>query len=197
MNWKEAYKVPSKEYKCGFCEREIASELGFAAIGTVSANKYGRHESYEGIKGSIYICYNCKYPTFFDEDNEQYPDTSFGNLIKHIKEKEVEDLYQEARRCMSSHSYTSTVMCCRKLLMNISVSEGAKEGLSFVDYVNYLKDNNYIPPNGLKWVDEIRKHGNTANHRIVLKTKDEALKILLFTEMLLKFIYELPNMIND
>jgi hypothetical protein len=81
--------------------------------------------------------------------------------------------------------------------MNISVSEGAKEGLSFVDYVNYLKDNNYIPPNGLKWVDEIRKHGNTANHKIVLKTKEEALKIVLFTEMLLKFIYELPNMINE
>ncbi|WP_299162835.1 DUF4145 domain-containing protein [uncultured Tenacibaculum sp.] len=197
MNWKEAYNVPSKEYKCGFCEREIASELGFTAIGTVSANKHGRHESYEGIKGSIYICYNCKNPTYFDEDNEQYPDTSFGNLIKHIKEKQVEDLYQEARRCMSSHSYTSTVMCCRKLLMNISVSEGAKEGLNFVDYVNYLKDKNYIPPNGLKWVDEIRKHGNTANHKIVLKTKGEAFKILLFTEMLLKFIYELPNMIND
>lgn len=197
MNWKESYKIESKEYKCGFCEREIASEFGFAAIGTVSRNSHGRHESYEGIKGCIYICYNCKSPTYFDEDNEQYPDSSFGNLVKHINDKEVEDLYKEARRCMSVHSYTSTVMCCRKLLMNISVSEGAKEGQSFVDYVNYLKDNNFIPPNGLKWVDEIRKHGNAANHKIILKTKNEANKILLFTEMLLKFIYELPNLIEE
>ena len=80
--------------------------------------------------------------------------------------------------------------------MNIAVSEGAKEGKSFVDYVNYLNDNNYIPPKGKAWVETIRKLGNEANHSIDFKTTDEAKLILTFTEMLLKFIYEMPGLMG-
>lgn len=88
-------------------------------------------------------------------------------------------------------------MCCRKLLMNISVSEGAKEGASFGQYVTYLEENNYIPPNGKKWVDSIRKLGNEANHKIEFKTPKEAERILKFTEMLLRFIYEMPGIMEE
>lgn len=80
--------------------------------------------------------------------------------------------------------------------MNISVAEGAKEGKGFVDYVNFLNDNNYIPPNGKKWVDSIRQLGNEANHKIDFKSKEDAERILIFTEMLLRFIYELPGIME-
>lgn len=41
--------------------------------------------------------------------------------------------------------------------MNIAVDQGAKEGLKFIEYVTYLSDNGYTPPNGKHWDDHIRK----------------------------------------
>ena len=41
--------------------------------------------------------------------------------------------------------------------MNIAVAKGAPEGLSFIKYVEYLSENNYVPPDGKEWVDHIRK----------------------------------------
>ena len=49
------------------------------------------------------------------------------------------------------------------------------------------------PPNGKGWVDHIRKKGNEAAHEIVLMTKADADELIVFSEMLLKFVYEFPN----
>jgi hypothetical protein len=77
--------------------------------------------------------------------------------------------------------------------MNIAVSQGAKEGESFLAYVEYLAKAGYVPPNGRGWVDHIRSKGNEANHEIKLMTKADAEELIAFSEMLLKFIFEFPN----
>ena len=77
--------------------------------------------------------------------------------------------------------------------MNIAVSLGAEEEESFLFYVEYLASKGYVPPNGRGWVDHIRKKGNEATHEIALMVKSDAEELILFTEMLLKFIYEFPN----
>ncbi len=77
--------------------------------------------------------------------------------------------------------------------MNIAVSQGAAEGESFLSYVSYLADKGYVPPNGKHWVDHIRKKGNEANHEIALMDKGNAIELLEFCEMLLKFVFEFPN----
>jgi len=46
-------------------------------------------------------------------------------------------------------------------------------------------------------VDSIRKLGNEANHKIKFKTPKEAERILKFTEMLLRFIYEMPGIMEE
>lgn len=79
--------------------------------------------------------------------------------------------------------------------MNIGVAQGAKEGDTFIKYVEFLAKEGYVPPNGKAWVDHIRKKGNEANHEIVLMSKTDADELVLFIEMLLKFIYEFPNKI--
>jgi hypothetical protein len=79
--------------------------------------------------------------------------------------------------------------------MHIGVQQGAEEGKNFLFYVKYLSDQGYVPPNGKHWVDHIRKKGNEANHEIVLMERDDAKDLLLFIEMLLKFIYEFPSMV--
>ncbi len=186
-NWINSGNISSKSFKCGHCGNSLASEKGY-----YSTVQYGRDTN-----GHIYICHHCGKPTFFDSTGNQVPGVLVGNPVKHIPNEDVNTLFKEARKCFAIGAYTSAVMCCRKLLMNISVSEGAPEGKNFVEYVNYLNNQNYIPPKGKEWVDSIRKLGNEANHKIDLKSKEDASRIINFTEMLLRFIYELPGIMKE
>jgi len=46
--------------------------------------------------------------------------------------------------------------------MHIAVDTGAKEGESFKQYVDYLDNNHYVPPDGKAWVDYIRTRPKTS-----------------------------------
>jgi hypothetical protein len=130
---------------------------------------------------------------FFDESKHlQVPGVTFGNPVKDIPEKDVETLYDEARRTAGTGAYTAAVLCGRKLLMHVAVSKGAKAGDTFLNYIQFLADKNFIPPDAKEWVDHIRKKGNEANHEIVIMGKEEAEELLSFLEMLLKIIFEFP-----
>lgn len=114
----------------------------------------------------IYICHHCDNPTYFSYDGDRVPGSAFGGAVEHVPKQDVQPLYEEARNCMKVNAYTAAILCCRKLLMNIAVAQGAGEGLSFAAYVDYLADQGYLPPNGKKWVSHIRKKGNEATHEI-------------------------------
>jgi hypothetical protein len=181
--WRFGEHIDSKSYKCGNCGKDIASENG-----TRSSNK-----DIIGNKAWIYICHFCTMPTFFDFDGKQTPSPLFGDNVNDISDKGVLSLYEESRKSIGNGSYTAAVLCCRKILMHVAVSKGAKEGDSFLSYVNYLRDKNYIPPDAKEWVDHIREKGNEANHEIVIMIKEDAENLVEFTEMLLKIIYEFPE----
>jgi hypothetical protein len=119
----------------------------------------------------------------------------FGNRVEDIPQQ-VRDLYDEARRTTATGSYTAAVLCCRKLLMHIAVSKGAQPGDTFISYVEYLADHNYVPPDAKGWVDHIRRKGNEANHEIAIMGKDDAVDLIRFSEMLLKLVYEFPASIQ-
>jgi hypothetical protein len=106
---------------------------------------------------------------------------------------DVDTLYREARNCVAVASYTAGVLACRKLLMHLAVTQGAKQGESFVNYVDHLAAQGYVPPNGRAWVDHIRKKGNEANHEIRITGKQDAEELIVFAEMLLKFMFEFPS----
>ena len=61
-----------------------------------------------------------------------------------------------------------------------------------MEYVQYLADKGFVPPNGKGWVDHIRKKGNEATHEISHMERGDAEELIAFAEMLLKFIYEFP-----
>lgn len=176
-SWVGTQNTDAKSYQCGFCRNSVASNLGW----------YGHSALYQ----RIYICPLCNQPTYFYE-KEQLPGVAFGSEVTHLPD-DVSDLYNEARNCIANSHYTASVLICRKLLMNIAVSQGAKTGESFQKYVDYLADKGYIPPNGKAWVDHIRTKGNEANHEIVLMSLIDAQELVVFAEMLLKFIFEFPN----
>ena len=185
--WTNLQNIPPRAFKCGHCGESLASEKGYTGQDNLHQKSYAW----------IYICHKCQRPTFFDYDSTQVPGPVIGNPVKFIPDKDVEDLFNEAKACFSISAFTSSVMCSKKLIMNIAVSEGAQEGQSFVEYVNFLYNNNYIPPKGREWVNSMRKLGDSANHKIYFKTQDEARRILNFVEMLLRFIYELPGIMKE
>lgn len=186
ISWNKLETLESRNYICGYCSQPLASEKGWYAI----TPETGRKISY------IYICHQCQKPTFFDPKNIQTPGAIFGNDVKDISDNSVQLLYNEARKCTGENAYTAAVLCCRKLLMHIAVSKGANEGKNFIDYVEYLSEKNFIPPDAKDWVNHIRNKGNEANHEIKIMEKEDANDLITFIEMLLKLIYEFPANIN-
>ena len=187
MEWYNLTGLKSKSYTCGYCGCVVGNDRGY-----YNSSDIGKQTDAE----KIYICPKCSKPTYFDKYRNQYPGVKLGDSITNINKKEVEELYNEARSCFSINAFTSVALCCRKLLMNISVDLGADENKSFVYYVDWLDKNNYILPNAKGWVDQIRKIGNDATHEIHIISKKEAEKSLKFIEMLLRLVYEFPAMVE-
>lgn len=186
INWHQTRALPSKRFICGFCNTTVASVTGY---------KLGHQPDGSGpFAGGVYICPNCGGPVFLDMQGIQHPAPVLGNPVENVP-KELHDLYEEARRCTGQNCFTASVLLCRKLLMHIAVEKAAAAGLKFIQYVEFLSDKGYVPPNGKDWVDHIRKKGNEATHEIVLMSEDDAKDLLVFSEMLLRFNYEFPNRI--
>ncbi|WP_338723085.1 DUF4145 domain-containing protein [Devosia sp. XK-2] len=177
--WSNIGILSSIAYVCGYCNNTVATDRG-----------YQSGQKIEGNIAKILVCPHCFKPTFL-HGNVPTPGLSPGRPVQNVPPL-LHDLYDEARRCSSVSAYTAAVLACRKLLMNIAVTNGAKEGQPFVSYVQYLADNHYVPPNGRAWVDHIRKKGNEATHEISPMGKGDAEELITFAEMLLKFIYEFP-----
>lgn len=170
----------SVSYTCGYCGEKISSDKAYMT----------RNPSTAAQTPNIYICHSCNKPTFIF-GGETVPSAALGNTVKNLPQ-DINTIYEEIRSVTSVNSYTSAVLSARKLLMHIAVEKGADTNKTFLEYVNYLDTNHYTPPNSSSWVDQIRRLGNEANHEIVIMTKDQAKLILMFLEMLLKFIYEFP-----
>lgn len=180
-SWLHAASVAAADYECGFCGNQVGSNRGYSTTGN-------------GLS-IIRICPRCNRPTFFDMTAGSAhrfpgspPSTPVGNVPR-----DLAALYQEARQSAGAGAYTGAVMLCRKMLMNIAVQEGAKEGLTFVEYIKYLEDNHYFSPKSKDFVTYIKDLGNEATHEIAPKTEDDALAAIEFVRALLSHNYELPS----
>lgn len=139
----------------------------------------------------VAVCSNCLRATFESPLEKIYvPSPMQGAELKNLPDG-IRELYDEARWASSVSAFTASVMAARKLLMNLAVVEGADEGLSFKEYVDYLEANGFVPPKGKAWVDKIRKKGNEANHEIKLMSEADCADTLKLAEMLLRFNFEL------
>lgn len=177
--WQNTKSIGRIKYLCGYCGKEVGPDRGY----------------YHGNSSlRIYICPMCVCPTYFS-GGAQTPAPLLGNKVSDVP-GEIDSLYNEARACTGVKAFTAAVLACRKILMNIAVDHGADEGKYFIEYVKFLSDKGYVPPNGKGWVDHIRSKGNEANHEIKKMTKEDALDLITFVEMLLRFIYEFPKRIS-
>ena len=183
IDWNNPRNINEKRYRCGYCGLEVGPSYGYDA--SKSSHK-------------IYICPNCNKPSYYDPNTGKItPGVAYGEQINNIPYPPVKELHEEARRCMAENCFTAAVLCCRKLLMNVSVSLGAPKNKNFAEYVEFLDSNHYINPSAKSWVDIIRKKGNEATHEIPTISESDAQRIIKFSEMLLKTIFEYPALATE
>jgi hypothetical protein len=180
-HWPNAQGLAPRQFMCGYCGHRVASDKGF----------FFQQQSNNQIVAFLFICPNCYSPSFFTADGQQIPGIPLGRPVESLPD-EIRLHYEEARNTATVGGYTAAVLLLRKLLMHISVNQGAPEGQSFVAYVEYLADHGFVPPQGKAWVDHIRTKGNEANHEIVFMSREDAETLMTFSEMLLRFLYEFP-----
>lgn len=121
-------------------------------------------------------------------DGTVVPVSLLGENIKGLPDT-IKGAYIEARRSITSESYTACELMCRKILMNVAVEKGAEKGLGFTSYVDYLIKHNYVTTM-MKWVDQIRKNGNEAAHEIHAPDSERADITFRFTMLFLRNVYE-------
>ena len=180
--WSYIGDVAVHRYNCGYCDSIVASAKG----------DIFQSQEREDYVAYIHICPQCQKPTFFGPNEEVYPEPRYGKPVDGLPER-FRELYSEARICASASAYTATVLACKKLLVHIATDVGASKEFNFLQYIEYLERNHYIPPNGSDWVDHVREKGNETYYEIVIMTKQDAEQLLTFVEMLLRFIYEFPS----
>ena len=167
--------------KCGWCDTVVSPNEGYE----VTSNN--------NVIGYIYVCPNCGEVILYNYlYGDTFPQAKYGESFKKLP-KDVNKLYEECRDCYSVGAYTSVLLLARKLLMHIAVDCGAEEDKSFAEYVNYLDENHFVPPNSKNLLDFIRKQGNEPNHQIVIKKEEDAKKILKFLSIILAFVYEFAD----
>jgi len=179
--WYDIKEIETQEWRCGYCGREVASDRGWRA---------SNNGSY--ATDFVAICPRCDMPSTIGMDGATMPPSQFGESVGHLPD-DLDAVYNEARHAVTAGAPNSAALACRKILMHVGVAKGAAEGGSFLSYVNHLSERGYVPPDAHDWIDEIREHGNDANHEIVLITQEEAQNMVDFTAMMLRVIYEYPE----
>jgi hypothetical protein len=178
--WRNASNLSARKFTCSYCDSLVTSEKGFLT------NDPSRQ---------VFICPHCSRPTYF-EGAEQHPAPPMGKQVSNVP-PEIDALYNEARACAGAGAHTAAVLASRKIITIIAVAQGALKGKSFLEYVEFLADRNYVPPNGRMWIHYIRTKGSEAVHDLSLMTEEDANNLITFVEMLLRFIYEFPARVSS
>ncbi|MGD7021504.1 DUF4145 domain-containing protein [Rossellomorea vietnamensis] len=185
--WADVELINGKRYTCGYCGTNTSGDGGYILQRTRIDRLHAEEAAW------VIICTSCNQPTYINpEEDIQVPSPKIVDKVEYLPDS-LNSLFNETREAISAGLYNSSVLLCRKMLMNLAVLEGAQENKSFLSYVNYFEDNGFITVKMKPWVDKIRTIGNTATHEIPDIKKADALIAFEFLVMLLKLIYEFPS----
>lgn len=183
VNWGSLQSLTAKAYDCPFCGNRISSVQGYKAA----------------AHAEIYVCSHCQFPTFWGvlpdgSTRFQLPGPKPGKPVANLP-PDVIVLYEEARNSVAAGANTAAVLVCRKMLVDLAVSQGETwaKGKPFTEYVKYLADRVFAPTYSATWLDRIRQDGNKATHELGLMRQADAMLLIEFIEMLLRVLFEYPH----
>jgi len=171
--------IQEQNFTCGYCGRDIGTKIGIQTQDTVQR---------------IYICPMCNRATYFESGHVFCPLPRPGETLVYLPDN-IRPVYEEIRSAMQAGAFTSAVLLARTLLSHIAVTEGAPENKPFNFYVEWLDQNNHIPPKGKHWVSVIKNKGNDAAHDLEMIDSKTANLVLVFVAHLLRNIYEMSGML--
>lgn len=184
--WK--FHQQQRDYHCGHCGTKVSTILGLWR----NAEVRGREAQFE-----VRLCTHCYEATNLII---QYNDIVYQNPMPRYGKKftppqgnddlsQIIGLYIEAQSALSQGCPSCAVLMFRKLLMHIAVEKKANVGLRFIEYCDYLKDNNIVSEPQFGMVDRIKNDGNAENHEIRKATNKEAQDLIKLVTMLIESIY--------
>ena len=179
IQWKNADFLISLSFVCWNCGNQVASNKGYKT-------------QQETLRKRIYLCPHCDTPNIFDTNGREVLSSLPGGEINKLPEN-IDLIYSEIRKCMQSKCYNGSIMLMRKLIMHIAVEEEAEEGKNFVEYIDYLCRNGFVPKKSANKANSVRILGNSTNHEIENRTEIEAKNCFEFIELLLKVNYEFAD----
>jgi len=115
------------QYVCGHCGTKVSG----AVIATYNWNR----TQHTIARNKWLLCPNCSLGSV-KIDSMIFPGSPFGPTLEGLP-IDVQESYEETRRCMEVNAFTAAELICRKILMHVAVETGAKEGESFAASFNY------------------------------------------------------------
>lgn len=176
--------------RCGNCGLGVAADVvaGWPP-GIDQTNK-------EGVTGRTLwlLCPECQEGSVKLKDGSVFPSAPAGASVAGLP-GDVAQAWREVRTTHAVAAYTASEIMCRKILMHIAVDKAsAKEGKTFVEYVDALDKAGFIAPGLKPVVDIVRTRGNGANHELPASNEQDSIRTLKITEHLLHTMYELPSL---
>ena len=185
----------TRRYLCGWCGHALSTSTGFFKLKEwIPIDEYYGGPFVPNRRSTdIRICPECWVATTFLDKDHQLPGRIKGdNLDPREKSDDVKlivTLYNEARVALSRAAPSCAVLMCRKLFMHVAVERGAKTGLRFIQYVDYLKNQGIVGKPQHSLLDRIRDGGNEENHEVVRATPERAEELLDFVTLLIRSVY--------
>ena len=127
------------------------------------------------------------YPQIPDPDIPQYLPTDgiIGNIYRQALDSEVRE------------NWDACGAMCRKVLDVSTVNLGASRSKKLQDRIDELEAKRTLTPALKEWAHAIRLNGNDAAHDPDPFGQDEAHQIRSFTEIFLRYVYELPGLLAE
>lgn len=186
-DWKTVRKkeMTQKTVVCPHCNKTVRAESNTQIIDTEDGV----------IKHTIYKCPECCMPIIIGLDGSIIPQSRFLPFddIRFLPD-DIEELYNECRKCFLNECYFAVVMVSRSILMHIAVDKGADVGDPFASYIAYLENRGFFGSQNKQWIDKIRQIGNKYTHQMDIATREDAEKSIIFLKQLLTTVYEMPNL---
>ncbi|MBI1825564.1 MAG: DUF4145 domain-containing protein [Planctomycetes bacterium] len=184
-----------RSYVCGWRGRTVSSFVGlFKQEEWFSVDMIGLGGFLQNRRQTdIRVCAECWIATTFLDKEIQLPDPLKGDNLDQRKRTEdaplIIALYNEARFALSPRAPSCGVLMFRKILMHIAVEQGAKAGLHFIQYVEYLKTNGIVGKPKHALLDRIKDEGNLESHEIHRASTEQAEDPLNLFTLLIRSVY--------
>lgn len=179
LTW--ADRVPGQSYKynciavCGACGGPICFQ----------AEKIGHGSPPTQANGEI-------VPSW-DVDGGTWPTRTASTAPPHTPES-VRRRFLEGEDAYQRHSWNAAVAMYRSALdVATKGMDGVPPGKTFYKRLEWLHENHRITPDIRSWADHVRIEGNEALHDPDDFTEEDAKPLRLFTEMFLRYVFELPG----